>query len=549
MAFSPEAKLGIDYLRTLIESSGNLQLGQQGFSNQTCRYIFQIQSSENKEWEFSLTENEIHDLPGTPNYHSPAIAFARGLDNRFRNLSPNLFMTRKGNLLRIQPLWHGVVPANETQRLNANGGGIWVDVDDYLSNSFAHCWVITEDNRGSQFDPLDPFSRFSLMINSIRFNFDNNGLRLADSHRDLPETEPVFRIRTEFGKTSADERREFVRQKVFLLGFRAGDQRTAVWITDPVDAEYLGCSVTDLRRQAELLNAKNEIRLDDNHEFACAGKQLLINEGSPPKQGTKKPQFRTAIASYTLRNLLGQGGAGKVYRAIDDDSSEFAIKHLDTETVSTRRSKRFKNEIMFSVQYTSPHIIRIVDFGLVEIKGIEVPFYVMPIYSSTLRKLMQGNAQIPTMLRLFRQVLSGVEFAHTKNIWHRDLKPENILCDADANLAVVSDFGIAHFSEDFLKTSIDTGPEERLANFRYAAPEQRSNKFVDHKADIYALGLILYEVCTGELLQGTGHKRIQSIAPEFAYLDALVDRMVRQVPEERPASVSEVIRDFDSRSC
>jgi hypothetical protein len=79
-----------------------------------------------------------------------------------------------------------------------------------------------------------------------------------------------------------------------------------------------------------------------------------------------------------------------------------------------------------------------------------------------------------------------------------------------------------------------------LANFQYAAPEQRVLGTTDHRADIYALGLILNEMFTNQLLQGSGHKQIGDVAPEYAYLDALVDRMVRQSPAERPASIAKI---------
>jgi serine/threonine protein kinase len=101
---------------------------------------------------------------------------------------------------------------------------------------------------------------------------------------------------------------------------------------------------------------------------------------------------------------------------------------------------------------------------------------------------------------------------------------------------VLADFGIAHFSEDVLLSAIETGNQERLANFAYAAPEQRvRGSNVGAPADIWALGLMLNEFFTDQLILGKGHKLIASIAPEYARLDALVDLMLRQSPQERPA--------------
>jgi serine/threonine protein kinase len=89
---------------------------------------------------------------------------------------------------------------------------------------------------------------------------------------------------------------------------------------------------------------------------------------------------------------------------------------------------------------------------------------------------------------------------------------------------------------------------ERLANFQYAAPEQRRRgASVDHRADIYALGLILNEIFTNHVLQGEGYVQIGAVAPAFGYLDDLVARMVQQSPEKRPASIEEVKRTLIAR--
>jgi eukaryotic-like serine/threonine-protein kinase len=114
---------------------------------------------------------------------------------------------------------------------------------------------------------------------------------------------------------------------------------------------------------------------------------------------------------------------------------------------------------------------------------------------------------------------------------HRDLKPENVLLDQDSNQLLVADFGIADFGQDPLFTDPETSPHRRLANFRYSAPEQRTPGVpVDLRADIYALGLMLNEMFTGEVPQGTGYKLIREARPEWRALDHLVERMLRWDP-------------------
>jgi serine/threonine protein kinase len=167
----------------------------------------------------------------------------------------------------------------------------------------------------------------------------------------------------------------------------------------------------------------------------------------------------------------------------------------------------------------------------------------MPLYSGSLRTLLQPGIDPGDVIRYFAQLLDGVECAHLKNVVHRDLKPENVLYDQTTDRLVLADFGIAHFSEDELFTAILTKDNERLANHRYAAPEQETRGLtVDKRADIFALGLILNEMFTGEIPKGSGYKTIEGVSSEYMYLDAIVDHMIRQSPGERPSDIEDVKR-------
>ena len=209
--------------------------------------------------------------------------------------------------------------------------------------------------------------------------------------------------------------------------------------------------------------------------------------------------------------------------------------------MTSEKRKRFKNEIQFCAKNTHKNILTITDFGFVKIDGINCPFFVMNRYEKTLRNIMDESIPHEEVLKKFSDILDGIETTHLLNIWHRDLKPENILCDSTGDLLVIADFGIAHFSEQELATLIDTKPKDRLANFQYAAPEQRQKGGkVDHRADIYALGLILNEMFTGKVIQGSGYTTIASVTPNFAYLDQLVEQMTQQNPESRPNTIDEI---------
>jgi serine/threonine protein kinase len=260
----------------------------------------------------------------------------------------------------------------------------------------------------------------------------------------------------------------------------------------------------------------------------------------------KDLRFETVKALYRPHEVRGQGGSGVVYEVTDEESNRFALKLLSAAVVSTEKTKRFINEINFLQRNRHPNIVPVLDVGyLATEEGVKSPFYVMPLYDATLRNLMAEGISQNLVVPYFGQILDGVEAFHRKSGWHRDLKPENILYGKEEGRLVIADFGIAHFARDEMLTSIDTKPASRMANVAYAAPEQRrKGRAVDHRADIYALGLILNEMFTGEVLQGTGHHTIEEIAADYGYLDPLVGLMVRWSPDERPQSIEAIKLDL-----
>ncbi len=246
---------------------------------------------------------------------------------------------------------------------------------------------------------------------------------------------------------------------------------------------------------------------------------------------------------YSVVRQIGSGASGTVFEVTDLDGKYLALKLLSH--ASRSKLQRFKNEINFCFKPVSKQIIQVLDFGKADDGSL---FYVMPLYSSTLKERIKSGINPKEALELFSLILDGVEAAHLLGVWHRDIKPANLLYAAGANDVVVADFGIAHFQENDLLTLVETDSDERLANFRYSAPEQRTpGALVDQKADIFALGLILNEMFTSHVPQGTGYMQIQTIASEFGYLDALVDLMIRQQPAERPQSIARVKEELIAR--
>ena len=256
----------------------------------------------------------------------------------------------------------------------------------------------------------------------------------------------------------------------------------------------------------------------------------------------KRPiEFETAFETYTATDVIGEGGAARVYRATDDEGTQFAVKLLKSQSTTREKRKRFKNEIDFCSRINHKNIVPVIGHGaLTEGKSASV-FYVMPLYSGSFRNLLEQGVKPEETGQHLVQLLDGVEAAHLKGVVHRDLKPENILYDDRNEQLVIADFGIAMFQEDELFTAVETKDTDRLANFRYAAPEQRHpGKSVDLRADIFTLGLILNEMFTGEVVSGAGYTKIAAVAPGCAYLDEIVEQMIQQDPQARFSSIREI---------
>ncbi|MGE5474874.1 MAG: serine/threonine-protein kinase [Ignavibacteriales bacterium] len=243
----------------------------------------------------------------------------------------------------------------------------------------------------------------------------------------------------------------------------------------------------------------------------------------------------TAFEEYTVKDgQIGQGGNGKVFHVVSSENESFAIKAIDKSTTTKDKIKRFKNEINFCLKNDHPNIIKVVDYGVYKSEKLDCLFYVMPYYNCTLRDEIKNGIEPERVIKIFSQILRGLDFAHQKGVWHRDIKPENILYDTNNGMAIIADFGIAHFCSDDLITAIETKVGERLANFIYAAPEQGiKGKIVDGKADVFALGLILNEMFTKTVISGSKYKKILDCCEKYRFLDNLVDEMISQNPENR----------------
>lgn len=248
--------------------------------------------------------------------------------------------------------------------------------------------------------------------------------------------------------------------------------------------------------------------------------------------GIKRNEIlKTVFDQYTIIEQIGQGGNGTVYSAKNGKDEKIAVKVVDISDFSIEKKRRLKNEIYFCLNAECENILKVMDYGLYSDNKV---FYIMPLGICTLRDRMKRGLKGSEIFEIFIQLLKGIKYAHDKGVFHRDLKPENILFFDNSNKAVLADFGIAHFSVDEMITIVETEPHSRMANFQYAAPEQREKgRTIDGRTDMYSLGLILNEMFTGQLVAGNNYKKISEVDSEYGFLDDIFDRLYCQNPDDR----------------
>ena len=204
------------------------------------------------------------------------------------------------------------------------------------------------------------------------------------------------------------------------------------------------------------------------------------------------------IGRYKVNTKIGEGGIAVVYKATDTHlDTDVAIKFLELEKLSTNASatilKRFKIEAQKMAQLSHASIVRVTDFG--EFEG--TPYLVMPFMSGGSLKNKLGKP-IPwrEAFVLLRPIAEALAYTHKKNLVHRDIKPSNILIN-DSGQSMLSDFGIVKILES--EETMDlTGTSMGMGTAEYMAPEQADSLNVDARADVYSMGVVLYELISGK---------------------------------------------------
>lgn len=250
---------------------------------------------------------------------------------------------------------------------------------------------------------------------------------------------------------------------------------------------------------------------------------------------------------YRITNLIGHGGMGAVYKARDTRlERSVAIKILPREFADNPAIlSRFEREAKSLAALDHPNIVKIHDYGFTA-EGS--PFFVMEfVRGKDIQSLRtDGELDLRTALTMVSQVCDAIDYAHRRNIIHRDIKPANVIIDEQGRTKV-ADFGLAKLLET------DSRPHHQpdltitgqvMGTPAYMAPEQESGAQVDHRTDIYALGVMLYNLLTGSPPRGAWSLPSE-IAPMDARLDQIVLRALQDKPEARYQSASEFRADIE----
>lgn len=198
---------------------------------------------------------------------------------------------------------------------------------------------------------------------------------------------------------------------------------------------------------------------------------------------------------YEIHELLGVGGMAYVYKAYDNIEKRWvAIKILKEELAGNSDFlRRFRNESKAIAVLSHPNIVKVYDVSF----GDRIQYIVMEyIDGITLKQYIEQQGEIKWREALYFtvQILRALQHAHEKGIIHRDIKPQNIMLLEDGTIKV-TDFGIARFSQAETQTMTD----KAIGSVHYIAPEQARGGYINDKADIYSVGVMLYEMLTGQL--------------------------------------------------
>jgi tRNA A-37 threonylcarbamoyl transferase component Bud32 len=296
----------------------------------------------------------------------------------------------------------------------------------------------------------------------------------------------------------------------------------------PVDAPHGICPTC-------LLKAGLDDGVSDSSAANKSGSSVRASRFIPPTPDQLADEF----PQFEVLELVGHGGMGAVYKVRQRQLDRVvALKILPSEIgEDSTFAERFAREGQTMARLSHPNIVLIFDFG----QAGGMPYFVMEFVDGTsLRQTIDSGGLKPDeALAIVSQICDALGYAHEVGIVHRDIKPDNILLDRQGNVKI-ADFGLARL---LLRTPADitlTGTRQVLGTPHYMAPEQMETpEDVDHRADIYALGVVFYEMLTGELPLGRFAPPSRKVDVDVR-LDQIVHRALEKEPARRYQQASDI---------
>ena len=289
------------------------------------------------------------------------------------------------------------------------------------------------------------------------------------------------------------------------------------------------------------------------NQVETSGGQSDIPTSATPPAGFVPPEPEELARQFPqldILELLGQGGMGVVYKARQRQLDRLvALKILPPQIGLTEAfAERFTREARSLARLSHPRIVMIYDFGRTQ-AGLY--YFIMEYVDGTdLRRVIQtGELSVSEALKIIPQICEALQYAHEEGIVHRDIKPENILLNKKGQVRI-ADFGLAKLLDRPATgpTSMLTKVGQQMGTPHYMAPEQIEHPSgVDHRADIYSLGVVFYEMLTGELPLGRFDPPSQKVQVDVR-LDNVVLRTLEKQPDRRYQHASEVKTDVESIS-
>jgi non-specific serine/threonine protein kinase/serine/threonine-protein kinase len=274
---------------------------------------------------------------------------------------------------------------------------------------------------------------------------------------------------------------------------------------------------------------------DPSREAPAPDETIAMPSGAD--QAGNDQALPTKIGPYTIKRVIASGGMGTVYEALQENPRRpAAVKVIRRSMASGEALRRFEREAQALARLRHPGIAQIYEAGTYQDGGTTLPFFALeyiPNAKNLLEFARAKNLDVRQKLELFQQVCEAVHYGHQRGIIHRDLKPGNILVDSEGRVRVI-DFGVARAVDaDQEQADFQTQVGQIVGTAQYMSPEQfeADPNDLDTRSDVYALGVVLYELLSGQL--------------PYAFAQSGVFEIARIVRKEQPTALGAAVPGID----